>query len=205
MALNDVPYPIAGNVDDVDNTTNLDGGSTFFTVKVHAWNYTKQELMWGSAIGNTTPTGDYSIDAANFPTTWANGDILVIGITKAALGKDESSHVIATGYGTHTLDTGAGSGTVNIKMYPNHSFAFGSDCLLKAVHLSNDDSAQRYVDIISMATNTRLARINAAIGSNADRVYQGNGKFCPKGFYVSSETDNPSVIDYDIDLGRPSN
>ena len=94
------PYPVSGIIKDVDNSTVLKD------VIVTAYNETKNEEI--TVTSTTNSSGEYTLDLANFPTDYENGDTIILKATKSGTDKIKEYRF--------TIDTGEGSEEKNLTL-----------------------------------------------------------------------------------------
>ena len=87
------PYPISGIVYDIDGSSVVEGAT------VTVYNETTGEELSESVTTNSN--GEYTVDLANFPSGYSDGDVIVVKATKSGTDKIKE-------YRT-TVDTSQGS------------------------------------------------------------------------------------------------
>lgn len=140
------PYPISGKVYDIDGSTALSG------VTVTMRNTTQEERLKPTAIITSNSSGEYVIDAANFPSGYEDGDILHIEYFIAGRFLC-TRHTIVVATGSLEQDAYLVSGNMEV-----------GDCQWRGGIFTNSSAGGLYVDLYDK-TDVRKIRIEVPAGS----------------------------------------
>ena len=136
-----IPYPISGHVYDTDASTAVQGAH------VSVYNSRTHESFLGQ--GTTNASGEYTVDLANLPSGYADGDVVYL---LTWYGRKSVEYRI-------TVDTSIGSSEQDMTLHFQDYFP-GDQVRLQAYSISNQHASALRVDLYQREDDTVIISVN---------------------------------------------